>query len=154
VNASDDESNWDTAEDTATVSFTTTKIQVFGVTREVNCDIQVFGVTREINCDILPDVEIWLDGTGPVFSAGNGTYEIVAPESGTYNISATKEGFRDRIRTEYIEGPDPVTLNFQADYGLIPCSPDIWYALECVNLWKYPPGTECDLSMYLESFNK
>jgi len=134
VNASDDEGNWDTDEDTATVSFTTTKIQVFGV-------------TREINCDILPDVEIWLDGTGPVFSAGNGTYEIVAPESGTYNISATKEGFRDRIRTEYIEGPDPVTLNFQADYGLIPCSPDIWYALECVNLWKYPPGTECDLSM-------
>jgi uncharacterized repeat protein (TIGR01451 family) len=134
VNASDDEGNWDIDEDTATVSFTTTKIQVFGV-------------TREVNCDILPDVEIWLGGTGPVFSSVNGTYEIYAPETGTYNISATKEGFRDRIRTEYIEGPDPVTLNFQADYGLIPCSPDIWYALDCVNLWKYPPGTECDLSM-------
>jgi len=134
VNASDDESNRDTAEDTATVSFTTTKIQVFGV-------------TREVNCDILSDVEIWLDGTGPVLSSVNGTYEIIAPESGTYNISATKEGFRDTIRTEYIEGPDPVNVNYQAGYGLIPCNPDIWYALECVNLWKYPPGTECDLSM-------
>ena len=134
VNVSDDEGNWDTDDDTATVSFTTTKIQVFGI-------------TREVTCNILPDVEIWLDGTGPVFSSVNGTYEIVAPETGTYNISATKEGFRDRARTEYIEGPDPVNLNFQAAYGLIPCAPDIWYALECVNLWKYPPGPECGLGM-------
>jgi uncharacterized repeat protein (TIGR01451 family) len=134
VNASDDEGNWDTDDDTATGSFTTTKIQVFGV-------------TREVTCDILPGVEIWLGGTGPVFSSVNGTYEIVAPETGTYNISAAKEGFRDRVRTEYIEGPDAVNINFQAGDGLIPCSPDIWYALECVNLWLYPPGTECDLGM-------
>jgi hypothetical protein len=134
VNASDGEGNWDTDEDTATVSFTTTKIQVFGI-------------TREVNCDILPDVEMWLGGTGPVFSSGNGSYEIYAPETGTYNISATKEGFRESMRTEYIEGPDAVNLNFQADYGLIPCNPDIWYALECINLWLYPPGTECDLDM-------
>jgi len=109
--------------------------------------ILVTGMIREIDCDILPDVEIWLDGTGPVFSAGNGTYEIYAPETGTYNISANKGGFRERIRTEYIEGPDPVNLNFQAASGLIPCSPDVWYTLECVNLWLYPPGTECDLDM-------
>jgi len=133
VNASDVEGNWDTDEDTATVSFETT--------------VQVFGVTWEVDCDILPDVEIWLDGTGPVFSAGNGSYEIYAPGSGSYDISAVKEGFRERIRPEYIEGPDPVNLNFQADYGLIPCNPDIWYTLECVNLWLYPPGTECDLDM-------
>jgi len=134
VNASDEESNWDTDEDTATVSFTTTLIQVFGV-------------TREVNCDILPDAEIWIGDTGPVFSDGNGSYEIYAPETGTYNISATKEGFRERVRTEYIEGPDAVNLNFQAASGLLPCSPDIWYALECVNLWLYPPGTECELDM-------
>ena len=134
VNASDDEGNWDTDEDTAAVSFITTLVKVFGV-------------THEVTCDILPDVEIWIGGTGPVFSAGNGSYEIYAPETGTYDISAVKEGFRERVRTEYIEGPDAVNLNFQADYGLIPCSPDIWYALECVNLWLYPPGTECDLDM-------
>jgi len=133
VNASDDGGNWDTDEDTATVSFETT--------------VQVFGVTREINCDILPGVEIWLGGTGQVFSAGNGSYEIYAPGSGSYDISAAKEGFRDRVRTEYIEGPDPVNLNFEAAYGLIPCSPDIWYTLECVNLWLYPPGSECALDM-------
>ncbi len=109
--------------------------------------ILVTGIIREVDCDILPGVEIWLDSTGPAFSSGNGTYEIYAPETGTYNISATKEGFRDRVRTEYIGGPDPVNLDFQAAYGLIPCSPDIWYALECVNLWLYPPGAECALDM-------
>jgi len=82
-----------------------------------------------------------------VFSSVNGTYEIVAPESGTYNISATKEGFRDTIRTEYIEGPDTVNLNFQADYGLIPCNPGIEYAADCVSFWLYPPGPECGLGM-------
>jgi len=133
VNASDDEGNWDTDQDTATVSFETT--------------VQVLGVTREVNCDILPGVEIWLGGTGPVFSAGNGSYEIYAPGSGSYDISAAKEGFRDRVRTEYIEGPDAVNLDFQADYGLIPCSPGIVYAADCVSFWLYPPGPDCGLDM-------
>jgi hypothetical protein len=110
--------------------------------------IQVFGVTREANCNILPDVEIWLDGTGPVYSDGNGTYEIYAPESGSYNISASKEVFRNRDRTMYIEGPDPVTCDFQGQYGIIPDAPDIWYALECINLWLYPPNQECALDIW------
>ena len=110
--------------------------------------IQVFGVTREANCNILPDVEIWLDGTGPVYSDGNGTYEIYAPESGNYSISASKEIFRNRDRTMYIEGPDPVTCDFQGQYGIIPDAPDIWYALECINLWLYPPNQECALDIW------
>ena len=110
--------------------------------------IQVFGITREVNCNILPDVEIWLDGTGPVFSAGNGTYEIYAPESGNYTISASKEAFRDMSRTMYIEGPDPATCDFQGLHGIIPDAPDIWYTLECINLWLYPPNPECALDIW------
>jgi hypothetical protein len=110
--------------------------------------VQVFGVTREVNCNILPDVEIWIAGTGPVLSDGNGTYEIYAPESGNYTISASKEVFRDRTRAMYMEGPGPVTCDFQGLYGIIPDAPDIWYTLECINLWLYPPNTECALDIW------
>jgi len=110
--------------------------------------VQVYGVTREVNCNILPDVEIWLNGTAPVYSDGNGTYEIYTPESGSYNISASKEVFRDRTRAMYIEGPDPAICNFQGLYGIIPDAPDIWYTLECINLWLYPPNPECALDIW------
>jgi hypothetical protein len=143
---------WDHSDHTMPWGGTYAGLQHFGVTvfqlEPIPTPVQVFGMTREVNCDILPDVEIWIDGSGPVFSDGNGTYEIYAPESGTYNISAAKEGFRDRIRTEYIEGPDPATCNFQGLYGITPCAPDIWYALECINLWLYPPNPECALDIW------
>lgn len=142
---------WDHSDHTMPWGGTYAGLQHFGVTvfqlEPIPTPVQVFGVTREVNCDILPDVEIWLDGSGPVFSDGNGTYEIYAPEPGNYNISASKELFRNRTRTMYVEGPDAVNLNFQADYGFIPCSPDIIYAADCVNLWLYPPGPDCGLNM-------
>ena len=107
----------------------------------------VSGLTREVNCDLLAGVEISLDGVGPVFSDGTGNYSIRASGPGTYTVNASKAGFRSRSQIVVVDCVSPVTLNFQAGYGLIPCSPDIWYALDCVNLWKYPPGSGCDLSM-------
>jgi hypothetical protein len=107
----------------------------------------VSGLTREVNCNILDGVEISLDGVGSVFSDGTGNYTIRASGPGTYTVNASKDGFRTETQTVEVDCVNPVTLNFQAGYGLIPCSPDIWYALDCINLWKYPPGTECDLSM-------
>jgi len=107
----------------------------------------VSGLTREVNCDLLTGVEISLDGVGPVFSDGTGNYTIRASGPGTYTVNASKAGFRSRSQIVVVDCVSPVTFNFQAGYGLIPCSPDIWYALDCVNLWKYPPGTGCDLSM-------
>jgi hypothetical protein len=107
----------------------------------------VSGLTREVTCDILEGVAISIDGVGPVFSDGSGNYTIRASGPGTYTVNASKDGFRTETQTVEVDCVNPVTLNFQAGYGLIPCSPDIWYALDCVNLWKYPPGTECDLSM-------
>jgi hypothetical protein len=107
----------------------------------------VSGLTREVNCDILDGVEISIDGVGPVFSDGTGNYTIRASGPGTYTVNASKAGFRWEAQIVDVDCVNPVTLNFQAGSGLIPCSPDIWYALDCVNLWKYPPGTGCDLSM-------
>jgi len=107
----------------------------------------VSGLTREVNCDLLAGVEISIDGVGPVFSDGSGNYEIRASGPGTYTVNASKAGFRSRTQVADVDCLNPVPLNFQADYGLIPCSPDIWYALDCVNLWLYPPGPECGLGM-------
>jgi hypothetical protein len=106
----------------------------------------VSGLTREVNCEILAGVEISIDGVAPVFSDGTGNYTIRASGPGTYTVNASKAGFRSKTQTVNVDCVTPVTLNFQAGYGLIPCSPDIWYALDCVNLWLYPPGTECGLS--------
>jgi len=107
----------------------------------------VSGLTREINCDLLDGVAISLDGVGPVFSGGTGNYTIRASGPGTYTVNASKAGFRWRTQIVEVDCVNPVTLNFQADSGLIPCSPDIWYALDCVNLWLYPPGPACGLGM-------
>ncbi|MDR9459112.1 MAG: hypothetical protein RI591_03060 [Dehalococcoidia bacterium] len=151
---------WDYTDHSMTWGGTYSGMQHFGVTvlqleptapptpTPTPTPVQVFGVTREVNCNILPDVTIGLDGTGPVYSNGNGSYGIYAPESGNYNISASKELFRNRDRTLYIEGPDPVTCDFQGLYGIIPDAPDIWYALECINLWLYPPNQECALDIW------
>ena len=105
----------------------------------------VSGLTREISCDLLDGVAISLDGVGPVFSGGAGNYTIRASGPGIYTVNASKAGFRWKTQIVDVDCVNPVPLNFQADYGLIPCSPDIWYALDCVNLWKYPPGPECGL---------
>ena len=107
----------------------------------------ISGLTREVNCDILAGVEIISDGVGPVSSDGTGNYTIRASGPGTYTVNASKDGFRSRAQIVEVDCLKSVPLNFQAGFGLIPCSPDIWYALDCINLWKYPPGTECDLSM-------
>jgi len=111
----------------------------------------VVGVTREVNCDLLPGVNIMLDGIGPEVSDGDALYEIIATATGDYDVVASKVGFRDRTQTINVEGLGPeytVTCNFQAQYGLIPNAPDIWYALDCVNLWLYPPNAECGLDIW------
>jgi hypothetical protein len=111
----------------------------------------VVGVTREVICNLLPGVTIMLDSIGPEVSDGDGLYQIMATETGDYDVVASKDGFRDRTRTITVEGQGPaftVTCNFSGQYGLIPNAPDIWYALDCVNLWLYPPSPECALDIW------
>jgi hypothetical protein len=66
-------------------------------------------------------------------------------------VIAHKDGFRDRTQIIEILGLGPefaVTCNFQGNLGLIPNAPDMWYALDCVNLWLYPPNPETGLDIW------
>ena len=111
----------------------------------------ITGITREVNCNILPGVSITIDGIGPVASDQNGQFQIMATATGNYTVTAHECGFRDRTQTVNIAGLGPgyaVTCNFQGNYGLIPNAPDMWYALDCVNLWLYPPNPDIGLDMW------
>jgi len=111
----------------------------------------VTGVTRQVNSDILPGVTVTLDGIATVVSDQYGQYEIMATATGSHTVAAHKDGFKDRTRTINITGLGTgyaETCNFQGNYGLIPKAPDMWYALDCVNRWLYPPNPETGLDMW------
>ena len=111
----------------------------------------VTGITREVNGSILPGVSITIDGTGPVVSDQNGQYQIMLTALGNYTVIAHKDGFRDRTQIVNIAGLGQefaVTCNFQGNLGLIPNAPDMWYALDCVNRWLYPPDPDIGLTMW------
>jgi hypothetical protein len=111
----------------------------------------IIGVTREVKGDILPGVSITIDGIGPVVSDQDGQYETMVAATGNYTVTARKDGFRDRTQTINIAGMGQgyaVTCNFQGQHGLIPNAPDIWYALDCVNHWLYPPNPETGLDIW------
>ena len=81
----------------------------------------------------------------------SGHYEIMATATGSKNVIARKDGFKDRTQIINIAGLGEayaVTCNFQGQYGLIPKAPDILYALDCVNLWLYPPNPDIGLDMW------
>ncbi|MBM3708406.1 MAG: hypothetical protein FJW69_08755, partial [Actinobacteria bacterium] len=111
----------------------------------------VTGITREVNGDILPGVSVTIDGVGTVVSDQSGIFQITVTSTGSKNVVARKDGFRDRTRNIDIAGLGEeftVICNFQGQYGLIPNAPDMWYALDCVNLWLYPPDGDIGLDMW------
>jgi hypothetical protein len=128
-----------------TANFTTTP------TPAPTSSTPVTGITREVNGNFLPLVSITLDGIGPVVSDQAGQFQIMATGTGNHTVVAHKDGFRDRTQIVNIAGLGPgyaVTCNFQGQYGLIPNAPDMWYALDCVNLWLYPPNPDTGLDIW------
>jgi len=120
-------------------------------TLQVASGTPVNGITREVNGNILPGVSITLDGIASAVSGQDGQYEILAAATGNHTVIAHKDGFRDRTQSISIEGLGQgfaVTCNFQGQSGLIPKAPDMWYALDCVNLWLYPPNPDIGLDMW------
>jgi hypothetical protein len=108
------------------------------------------GITREINGDVLPGVEITLDGIDPVVSGQDGQFQIADIAIGNHTMVAHKDGFRDRTQTVNMalgQG-STVTCSFQGQSGLIPNAPEMWYALDCINLWLYPPNQETGLDIW------
>jgi hypothetical protein len=112
--------------------------------------VVVTGITREIKGAILPGVSITLDGIGPVVSDQDGQFQITDTAIGNHTIVAHKDGFRDRTRTVNIAPGQgsTVTCNFQGQSGLIPNAPDRRYALDCINLWLYPPNPDTGLDIW------
>jgi hypothetical protein len=112
--------------------------------------VLVTGITREINGDVLPGVEITLDGIGPVVSDQDGQFQIADITIGNHTVVAHKDGFKDRTRTVNIApgSGSSMTCSFQGQSGLIPSAPDMWYALDCINLWLYPPNQETGLDIW------
>ncbi len=111
----------------------------------------VTGITREVNGNILSGVNIRLDGVEMAVSGQSGEFTTIASTLGSHTLVAHKDGFRDRTRTINIAelgAGYAVTCNFQGQYGLIPKAPDIWYALDCVNRWLYPPNPDTGLTMW------
>ncbi|MBM3156939.1 MAG: carboxypeptidase-like regulatory domain-containing protein, partial [Chloroflexi bacterium] len=111
----------------------------------------ITGITREVNGNILPGVSVTIDGIGTVISDQDGLFGIMVSATGDYTVTARKDGFQNRSRTVTVAGLGEgyaVTCNFQGQYGLIPNAPDMWYALDCVNLWLYPPGPDTGLDMW------
>jgi hypothetical protein len=108
-------------------------------------------MTREVNGNILTGVTITIDGIGSVVSDQNGQFQIMATATGNLTVTAHKDGFKDRTQIVNISGLGQefaVTCNFQGAHGLIPNAPDMWYALDCVNLWLYPPNPDTGLDMW------
>jgi subtilisin family serine protease len=120
-------------------------------TVQVSPGTPVTGITREVNGNILPGVSITLDGVETVVSDQSGQYQIMANSTGSHTVVAHKDGFRDRTQIINVAGLGSdfaVTYNFQGLHGLIPNAPDIWYALNCVNRWLYPPGPDTGLDIW------
>jgi len=111
----------------------------------------VIGITREINGNILSGVSITLDGIETVVSDQSGQYGIAINATGNHTLVARKDEFRDRTQTINIAGLGSdfaATYNFQSASGLIPNAPEMWYALDCVNLWLYPPDPDTGLDIW------
>jgi len=136
---------------TATVFFNVLDGPIPTPTPTPSPPVPVTGTTREVNGDILPGVSITLDSMGPVVSNQDGRYGIMATATGNYTVTAHKDGFKDRTQIVNISGLGQefaVTCNFQGAHGLIPNAPDMWYALDCVNRWLYPPNPDTGLDMW------
>jgi hypothetical protein len=107
----------------------------------------ISGVTTEVNCQPLDAVTLQLfDSEGvtpigdPATSDGSGNYTLAASvsETGSYEVVASKTGFKDEAQSISItELGQEYTMDFRGDHGLIPDAPDVFYILECVNLWLY-----------------
>ena len=120
-------------------------------TVQVHPNTPVGGIIREVNGNILSGAGITMDGASLVLSNQSGQYNTLAASTGNKNVLAYKDGFRNRTRTVNIAGLGEgyaVTCDFQGQYGLIPNAPDMWYALDCVNLWLYPPNPYIGLDMW------
>jgi C1A family cysteine protease len=118
----------------------------------------ITGVTTDVNCNILPGVSLQLFDAGGVTPIGSsdtsdesGDYTLAASVSttGNYTVVASKGGYRDEDQAVNIAAlGQEYEVDFRGETGLVPNAPDVFYVLECVNHWLYPPSVECGLTVF------
>jgi hypothetical protein len=111
---------------------------------------KIAGETRAVNCTMLDGVNVTAYqgavAIASTLSDGTGNYELAVPALGDYNVTASKAGFRSLTQPISVTELITYTLDFVADYGLIPNAPDLPYVLACINKWV--AGTEpCKLNL-------
>ncbi len=110
------------------------------------------GQIREVNCEILTGVHIaaYLDDDekDSTFCDGEGNYTLELLDPGQYEVVVSKWGFREERQSIDVELEQQYTLDFTGDHGLIPNDADLFYVLDCLDLWLYPPDEECGLTLF------
>lgn len=99
-------------------------------------DAYISGVVREVNGEPLAGALVAIDDEFVTITDSNGQYSIQV-NSGYYSITVYKAEYRGGMLRVNADGN--TTCNFEGDTGIIPDAPDMQYALDCINLWLYPP---------------
>jgi len=132
------------------------------------------GETRDVNANLLPDTTVVLRNSAWVGSdESTPDYSIECRNTGVYWLRAIKDAYytldTDEIgnhpvhnanHTEYIDWSTPellansyhavdgmnvTDLDFEGDYGLVPKSCNMSYAMQSVNLYVFPPAPVYDI---------
>jgi len=120
----------------------------------------VVGETRDVNTNLLPDTLVTLerDSSAIRSDASTPNYSIICYNTGVYWLQAGKDGYytlgsdwvgghalHNVNLTQYIDLSTPAllavgnVLDFEGDYGLIPQSCTMAYAMKSVNLYLFWP---------------
>ncbi len=112
---------------------------------------EIEGQIREVNCETLEGVivELYRDDevVDDTTTDWDGLYDFTVYDTdGSYEVVANKWGFREQRQSVEVEMEEQYTLDFSRDHGLIPNAPSASYAMDCVNMWLFPPDPEGGLS--------
>jgi hypothetical protein len=106
------------------------------------------GQTWEANGQPLSGVTVSLDENNNSESDSEAFYQLTVSKTGTLQVTAGKTGYRDQqVSVGVANLTDVHTFDFKGDTGLIPNSPDISYALACINKWIVDPADGTGLTM-------
>lgn len=114
----------------------------------------IVGEARDVNANELPDVTVTLckDASEITSDASTPNYTITVNATGEYWLCGSRDRYFD-ILTNDLPPLEPLYINlttlellaigytfdFEGDYGLVPRTCNVSYAMKSVNLWLFPP---------------
>lgn len=106
----------------------------------------ITGTVREIRGNLTEGATVTLNGGNDTLTDEYGNYTLSVTALGSYSVEVNMLDFREETQNVTVDGNE--TLKFVQDHAIIPDAPNMWYALECINRWLYPPGDDRDLTMW------